>query len=54
MIAEAKMKCPDVNIQVSTCEHTPFYNQQFDAITACLAYHHFADKKGFAREMARI
>jgi len=54
MIAEAKRKCPDMNIQVSTCEHTPFYNQQFDAITACLAYHHFADKRGFAREMARI
>ena len=54
MIAEAKKKCPDMNIQVSSCDNTPFDNQQFDAITACLAYHHFSDKKGFAKEAARI
>jgi len=54
MIAEAKKKCPEMDIQVSSCEHTPFDNQQFDAITACLAYHHFSDKKGFAKETVRI
>lgn len=54
MIVEAKKKCPDMDIQVSACEHTPFDNQQFDVITACMAYHHFSDKKGFAKEAARI
>jgi ubiquinone/menaquinone biosynthesis C-methylase UbiE len=54
MILAARKKCPDMDIRVSPCEHTPFNNQQFDAITACMAYHHFSDKKGFAEEAARI
>jgi len=54
MIDIAKRKCPDMNIQISSCENTPFHDQQFDAITACLAYHHFSDRKGFAKEAARI
>jgi len=54
MIAEAKQKCPTMNIQVSNCTETPFGNDKFDVITTCLAFHHFADKEGFAREVARI
>ena len=54
MIAEAQKKCPDMVIQLSSCENTPFSDDQFDVITACLAYHHFADKQGFAKEAARI
>ena len=54
MIAEAKKKCPDMDIQVASCDKTPFDDHQFDTITACLAHHHFSDKKGFAREAARI
>lgn len=54
MIAEAKKKCPDMDIRISSSENTPFKNQQFDVITACMAYHHFSDKKGFAKEAARI
>jgi len=54
MIAEARKKCPEMLIQVSRCECTPFKDHTFDAITACLAYHHFSDQKGFAKEAARI
>ena len=54
MVAEAKAKCPEMDIQVSRCESMPFETGAFDIITVCLAYHHFADKDGFAREAARI
>ncbi len=54
MINEARQKCPEMDIRVSSCGDTPFADLTFDAITACMAYHHFADKKGFAREAARI
>jgi len=54
MINEAKQKCPSMNIQISNCNDTPFENSKFDIITVCLAFHHFADKKGFAQEAVRI
>jgi ubiquinone/menaquinone biosynthesis C-methylase UbiE len=54
MVAEARQKCPDMNIQISRCEDTPFENQYFDVITVCMAYHHFADRAGFAKEAARL
>lgn len=54
MITEAQKKCPDMHIQVCRCESTSFESQTFDIITACMAYHHFADKKGFAIEAARL
>jgi ubiquinone/menaquinone biosynthesis C-methylase UbiE len=54
MIVEAKKKCPDMTIFVSDCIKTPFENNQFDIITSCMAYHHFADKQGFAKEASRI
>ena len=54
MIEEAKRKCPEMNIQISRCEETPFADNTFDVITVCMAYHHFSDKAGFAKEAARI
>jgi ubiquinone/menaquinone biosynthesis C-methylase UbiE len=54
MIIEAKRKCPGMNIQISRCENTPFENRYFDVMTACMAYHHFADRAGFAKEAARL
>jgi ubiquinone/menaquinone biosynthesis C-methylase UbiE len=54
MISEAKRKCSDMNIQISRCENTPFENDFFDILTVCMAYHHFADRAGFAKEAARI
>jgi len=54
MIQEAKNKCPSMRILVCDCTKTPFENGQFDVITVCMAYHHFADQEGFAKEAARI
>lgn len=54
MIQVAQRQCPDMQIQLSACEKTPFDNDTFDLITACMAYHHFSDKQGFASEAARI
>ena len=54
MLEEAKRKCPEMIIQYSRCEQTPFDDSTFDILTACLAYHHFSDRQGFAKEAARI
>jgi len=54
MIYIAKEKCPDMTIQISACEKTPFNDGTFDILTACMAYHHFSDKAGFAKEAARV
>jgi len=54
MIREAKLKCPEMNIQISRCEETPFEDNTFDAVITCLAYHHFSDREGFMKESARI
>ena len=54
MVEETKRKCPDMDIRLSRCEKTPFEDDTFDVVTSCMAYHHFTDKAGFAREAARI
>lgn len=54
MIQMAKKQCPEMNIQQSACEKTSFGDNTFDVVIACMAYHHFSDKKGFAKEAARI
>ncbi len=54
MINEAKSKCPSMDFQISRCDQTPFESQTFDVIIACMAYHHFDNKSGFAKEAARI
>jgi ubiquinone/menaquinone biosynthesis C-methylase UbiE len=54
MIAVAKQQCPACSFRQASCEDIPFPNGYFDILTACLAYHHFADKAGFAREAARV
>lgn len=54
MIIEAQKKCPEMNIQICKCDATPFASQSFDVIIACMAYHHFSDRKGFAKEAARL
>lgn len=54
MIKQAKAKCPQMDIRVCSCDETPFEDGKFDAITACMAYHHFPDKDKFAKEAARL
>ena len=54
MLIEARKKCPNMNIQLCSCDKTPFEDNTFDVITVCMAYHHFPDKDGFAKESSRI
>jgi len=54
MASRAKQKCPQMDIRCCRSEATPFEDGSFDALVACMAYHHFDDKPGFAREAARI
>ncbi len=54
MIAQAKKRCPEMTIRVSNCDQTPFQDGFFDTMTACMAFHHFSNKTGFAKEAARI
>ena len=53
-LEQARLKCPDMDIRLCSCDDTPFNEDQFDIIIACMAYHHFPDKDSFSRETARI
>ena len=54
MVEVAKKNCPDMDIRLSRSENMPFDDKTFDVVTACMAYHHFADKNGFASEAVRV
>ena len=54
MIHVAKEKCPKMDIRIASCDALPFEEQQFDVITVCMAYHHFENKIGFAKEANRV
>ena len=54
MIHRAKKKCPKMDIRIASCDTLPFEEQQFDGITVCMAYHHFENKIGFAKEAQRV
>jgi len=54
MIAAAQRNCPQMQFSVGVCDKLPFGDQSFDAVIACMAYHHFDNKEGFAKEAARV
>jgi ubiquinone/menaquinone biosynthesis C-methylase UbiE len=54
MLAEARVKCPRMNFYRASCDSTPFENQSIDIIVSCMAFHHFNNKEGFAKEAARL
>ena len=54
MLKIAKEKCRGMDIQLCSCESTPYSSRTFDAIVACMAYHHFPDKSAFEKEASRI
>ncbi|MCL2494499.1 MAG: class I SAM-dependent methyltransferase [Oscillospiraceae bacterium] len=54
MLAQARAQCPHMRFALAPCGALPFEDQSFDAVLACMAYHHFGDKEGFAREAARV
>lgn len=54
MIAAAKKKCPDMNIQIADCCSIPFDDESFDVLTSCMAYHHFSNHIDFSKEASRV
>lgn len=54
MLKIARNKCPDADIRQCSCEDTPYTDNRFDVLTACMAYHHFPDKAAFEKEAQRI
>jgi len=54
MLEIARQKCPEINFSIQRCDNTNFSNNSFDIIIASLAYHHFDNRIGFAKEAARI
>lgn len=54
MLEVARRKCPDMDILECSCESTPYEDEYFDTLTACMAYHHFPDKEAFEKEALRI
>lgn len=54
MIRNAKIKCPNMTFEVSSCEQSSLPSQSVDVIIVCAAYHHFPDVKAFAQEANRL
>ena len=54
MVAVAAAKSPDMHFWVGSCDSIQAEDSSFDAIVCCMAYHHFGNKEGFAREAARV
>lgn len=44
----------NMNIQISNSDKIPFENEKFDTLTCCMAYHHFDNQIGFAKEASRV
>lgn len=54
MIEQAKKKCPQMKIQICDCSNTPFEDNTFDSVIACMTFHHFYNQTAFAKEISRI
>ena len=54
MIATATAKYSSMDFSLARCDDTPFADNSFDVAVACLAYHHFDNKRCFAKESARL
>lgn len=54
MIQQAKQKCSQMQIFKCDCTNTPFEDDTFDSVIACMAFHHFHDQTAFAKEVSRI
>ena len=54
MIRQAKKRHPQMTFALAPCDHLPFDDARFDVVIACMAFHHFASKDGFAAEAARV
>lgn len=53
MIQTAREKLPEMYFTVCSCDAIPYDHEYFDEITVNMAYHHFDNKEGFAKECLR-
>lgn len=54
MIEFARNQYKNYSFFQARCEQIPFEDSYFDVLTTCMAYHHFSDKDGFAKEASRV
>ncbi|MDR1078055.1 MAG: methyltransferase domain-containing protein [Propionibacteriaceae bacterium] len=54
MLAAARRRCPQMEFASASSDALPFADDAFDLVTVSLAYHHFQDQAGFAREARRV
>jgi ubiquinone/menaquinone biosynthesis C-methylase UbiE len=57
MIEQAKASAgpqSTINFQVAAAEHLPFPDAQFDLAFSTMTFHHWADQRGGAAEIARV
>jgi ubiquinone/menaquinone biosynthesis C-methylase UbiE len=54
MIEIANKKYPQMDFQLASCDNIQLDNSSLDVMVSCMAYHHFENKEGFAREASRL
>lgn len=54
MLQTARKKLPEIDFAACPCDATPYNSEYFSEITVNMAYHHFDNKEGFAKECLRI
>jgi len=54
MIDAARRQFPAGTFCLAPSEKIPYPDESFDVLTACMAYHHFHDQAGFAKEASRV
>ncbi len=54
MVRAAQKALPGMVFHQAPCDHLPFEDNFFDALTVCCSFHHFPDISAFAREASRI
>lgn len=54
MIKVAEGKGLPMSFQVARCDDIPFGDGSMDIMVACMSYHHFENRDGFAKEAARV
>ena len=54
MIEVARTKYPKMSFHISSCDDIPLNDSSVDVLVACMAYHHFNNREGFAKEAYRL
>ena len=54
MLDVARKKNPGFDFRLGDSKKLPYADSSMDVIMACMAYHHFADQKGFREEAKSV